>query len=193
LYVPYRQSDTVLPVYALSMVLRTENDPRTQISALRSIVRQLDPDQPVVKFRTMEENIATSVSAPRFRTTLLGIFAAGALLLAVIGLYGLISYSVEQRVQEIGIRLTLGAGERDVLRMVLAQGMALALSGIAVGLAGAVALSRVLGSFLYGISPTDPVTYALVALVLLAVALAACYLPARRATRVDPMVALRHE
>jgi putative ABC transport system permease protein len=192
-YLPYRQADTVLPVFALSLVLRTAQDPRTEVAALRSVVHELDPDQPVVRIRSMEENIATSVSQPRFRTTLLVIFAACALLLAVVGLYGLMTYSVTQRVPEIGIRMTLGAGQIQILGTVVGQGLRLALVGIAIGTGGAFALSRVLERFLYGVAATDPMTYISVTALLLAVALLASYIPARRATRVDPMSALRCE
>jgi ABC-type antimicrobial peptide transport system permease subunit len=141
----------------------------------------------------MEENISTSVSAPRFRTTLLAVFALSALLLSVIGLYGLMTYSVSQRIPEIGIRVTLGATRPQIVSLVLRQGLQLALLGIALGIAGAFALSRILAGFLYGVAPTDVLTYVSVAGLLLLVALAACYIPARRAMKVDPMVALRYE
>ncbi len=193
MYVPVRQADSMLPIFTLSYVLRTTTDPNTEISALRSVVRDISPNQPVVKVRTMEENISGSISAPRFRSVLLGIFAATALLLSVIGLYGLISYSVSQRVHEIGIRMTLGAEPGDVLRMIIGHGLKLAIIGVVVGLAGAFALSRILSQFLFGISATDPATFAGVALLLTFVAALASYLPARRATRVDPMIALRYE
>jgi ABC-type antimicrobial peptide transport system permease subunit len=141
----------------------------------------------------MEENISTSVSAPRFRTTLLAVFALSALLLSVIGLYGLMTYSVSQRIPEIGIRVTLGASRPQIVSLVLRQGLQLALLGIALGIGGAFALSRILAGFLYGVAPTDVLTYVSVAGLLLLVALAACYIPARRAMKVDPMVALRYE
>jgi putative ABC transport system permease protein len=157
------------------------------------VVRRLDPNQPLVKIRTMEENISTSVSAPRFRAVLLAIFAGSALLLAVIGLYGVMTYSVTQRIPEIGIRLTLGAQPSQIVGMVVGEGLKLALAGGLAGIAGALALSRLLSGFLYSIGAADPVTYCAVALVLLFVGLVASYLPARRATRIDPIVALRHE
>src|ERR1700691_1148146 len=141
----------------------------------------------------MQENISSSVTEPRFRTVLLGIFAMSALLLSVIGLYGLMAYSVSQRVHEIGIRMTLGAQKRDVMWMIVGQGMLLTLLGVGIGSAAAVWLTKLLVRFLYGVSATDPVTFAAVSLVLLVVALLACYLPARRATKVDPMIALRYE
>ena len=191
LYFPLRQADTVLPINFVSIVLRTTGDPRSQVGALREAVRQLDPNQPLVRIRTMEENIATSVTQPRFRTTLLGIFAGCALLLSVIGLYGVMTYSVTRRAAEIGIRMALGAQRSDILRMVLSEGLRLALIGIAIGAAGSLALARLLANFLYAIPLTDPITYVAVALLLIAVALMACYIPALRATRLDPLIALR--
>ena len=193
MYLPVRQGDSILPVFALSVVMRTERDPLSEASALRSVVRDLNPNQPLVRVRTMEENISGSVSAPRFRATLLAIFAGAALLLAIVGLYGLMVYSVNQRVHEIGIRMTLGADRGDVLRIVLAQGLKLALAGVLAGVLASLAFSRILSGFLYGVSPTDPFTILGVAALLTFVALLASYLPARRAMRVDPMVALRYE
>jgi len=193
MYMPIRQADSVLPVSFASVVLRTANDPRTEIAALRAAVRALDPNQPLVRIRTMEENIATSVAEPRFRTTLLGIFAGCALLLSVVGLYGVVTYSVTRRASEIGIRLALGAQRGDILRMVLGEGLRLALAGIAIGGVGALALTRLVEKFLFATAVTDPVTYILVPAVLVAVALLACYVPARRAMRLDPIAALRHD
>jgi putative ABC transport system permease protein len=193
MYLPYRQADTMLPVFGMSLVLRTTNDPRAAISSLRQAVHSLDPNQPLVKIRTMEENISTNVSEPRFRTVLLCLFAASALLLSLIGLYGLMMYSTVQRTPEFGIRMTLGATSKQVLRMMLAQGLELAIAGVVLGMAGAYALSRVLTKFLYHVSPADPMTYVLIPLLLIAVAMAACWIPARRAMRVDPTTALRYE
>lgn len=193
MYVPVRQGDSLLPVFALSVVMRTERDPLSEASALRSAVRNINPNQPLVRVRTMEENISASVSEPRFRATLLAIFAGAALVLAVVGLYGLMVYTVNQRLHEIGIRIALGADRGDVLRMVIAQGLKLAISGVMVGVLSSLALGRILSGFLYGVSPTDPMTIVGVAVLLTLVALLASYLPARRATRVDPMVALRYE
>jgi putative ABC transport system permease protein len=184
-YVPYRHANSLIPVFGLSVVLRTVQDPHTETGALREAVRALDPDQPLVKIRTMEENIAASVSEPRFRTTLLGIFTGCTLQLSVVGLYGVMMYSVTERVLEIGIRLTLGAQRSQILGMVAGQGLKLALIGIAIGTAGAFALTGIVSKFLYGVGATDPLTFAAVALLLIAVALLASYLPAR-ATRIDP-------
>jgi len=193
MYVPVRQGDSLLPVFALSVVLRTERDPVSEASALRTTVRDIDPNQPVVRVRTMQENISGSVSGPRFRAILLAMFAGTALVLAMIGLYGLMIYSVSQRVPEIGIRMALGADHYSVLRMVLWQGLRLALLGVLVGIAAALALGRILAGFLYGVGATDPSTILGVAVLLMLVALLASYLPARRAVRVDPIVALRYE
>jgi putative ABC transport system permease protein len=193
MYVPVRQGDALLPVFALSVVSRTEREPLNEAAALRSAVHDINPDQPVVGVRTMEENISGSVSEPRFRAMLLAIFAGAALVLAIVGLYGLMAYSVNQRVREIGIRMTLGADGGDVMRMVIAQGLKLALSGVLIGVLASLALGRILSGFLYGVSATDPLTIAGVAALLTLVALLASYLPARRAVQVDPIVALRYE
>jgi putative ABC transport system permease protein len=193
MYVPYRQADSLIPIFTMSLVMRTARDPHTEVSSLRSAVRDLNSNQPLVNIRTMQENIATSVSDSDFRTVLLGIFAASALLLSLIGLYGLIAYSVAERTSEIGLRLALGAQPKDVLWMVIGQGLRLVLIGIAVGLAGALALSQLLRQFLYGVAPSDPVTFVGVAVILAVVAVVACWIPARRAMDVDPMVALRYE
>src|ERR1700723_1177379 len=193
MYLPYKQADALLPVFQLSIVLRTAGEPQGQAAALRSALGEIDPNQPLVKIRTMDENMAASVTEPRFRTWLIGIFAGLALVLAAVGIYGVMSYSVTQRTNEIGIRVTLGAQANDVFRIVVGEGMRLALLGVAVGVVAALISTRVLRTFLYGISAVDPVTFVATALLLTMVAVAASYFPARRATRVDPMVALRHE
>jgi len=193
MYLPYRQADQVLPVFQLSAVLRTSMEPLTATSALRSAIREIDPNQPVVNVRSMEQNIQTSVAQPRFRTWLIGIFAALALVLAAVGVYGVMSYSVTQRTTEIGIRVTMGAQPSDILRIIVGEGLRLALLGVVVGVAGALVLSRALHSFVFGVSTSDPATFAGVAIVLTFVSVAASYVPARRATRVDPLVALRYE
>jgi putative ABC transport system permease protein len=191
MYVPYRQGNTLLPVYSLSLVLRTAADPRSSAPELRQLVRSLDSNQPLVKIRTMEENVSANVSAPRFRTILLAIFALSALALSGVGLYGVIAYSVAQQAQEIGIRMALGARGGDVVRMVLARGLRLAAAGTALGIAGAIAATRLIATFLYGLTPLDPWTYVGVTALLGGVALLASLLPARKATRVDPVIALR--
>lgn len=153
----------------------------------------MDKDLPIFSAKTMEEYLSASVSSPRFNTTLLTIFAAVALVLTIVGLYGVMSYSVAQRTNEIGIRLALGAQPMDVLGMIVKQGLKFVLLGVGIGLVGAFALMRLLSGLLFGVTTKDPVTFAAVSLLLALVALLACYLPARRATKVDPMVALRCE
>jgi ABC-type antimicrobial peptide transport system permease subunit len=177
------------------MEVRTagDADASTAVDGVRRAAQAIDPNLPLAGISTQAAQIEESQGNEKSLTSLLSIFSMLAVVLASIGLYGVISYSVERRTREIGIRAALGAGRPDVLRMVLGQGMRLTLVGIGVGLAGAAAASRVLSSKLYGVTPTDPVTFAGVTLLLAGVALAACYIPARRAMRVDPMVALRYE
>ncbi len=189
MYVPGAQS----PMDWIYFVVRTEGDPVSLAPALRQQIASLDPNLPVFAVGTLEQLVTRSVGQRRFTMLLLGSFAALALLLAVVGIYGVMSYAVSRRTHEIGIRVALGAQRDDILKLVGGQGMALALLGVGLGLAGAFAVTRFLSSLLFGITPTDPLTFAGVAFVLAAVALLACYLPARRATRVDPMVALRYE
>lgn len=193
MYLPYRQADSILPVFQLSLVMRTAGDPSLETSALRSALAEIDPNQPLVKVRTMEENMATTVAQPRFRTWLIGILAMLALVLAAVGVYGVMSYTVTQRTSEIGVRVALGAQPQDVFRTIVGQGLRLALFGVAVGLAAALAITRLLQNFLFGISAYDPFTFIAVSALLTLVAVAASYFPARRATRVDPMIALRYE
>jgi len=193
MYLPYRQADQVLPVFQLSIVLRTATDPLLQAAALRSALGEIDPNQPLVRVRTMEENMAATVAQPRFRTWLIGIFAALALVLAGVGVYGVMSYTVTQRTSEIGIRVTLGAQPEDVFHIIVGEGLRLALAGVGAGILAALALTRLLRSFLYGVSAYDPLTFGGVALILTLVAVAASFFPARRATLVDPLVALRYE
>jgi putative ABC transport system permease protein len=169
------------------------SDPAQLTAAIRNEVQALDKDLPIYNVKTMERRISESASQPRFRTLLLGIFACLALLLASIGMYGVISYSVTQRTHEIGLRVALGAQGRDVLKLVIMQGMKMALVGIGIGLVGAFIVMRLMSSFLFGVSATDPVTFVGVSILLMGIALLACYIPARRATRVDPMVALRYD
>jgi putative ABC transport system permease protein len=153
----------------------------------------MDPEVPVFNVKTMDEHISATVAAPRFNTTLLAIFAAVALILTIVGLYGVMSYAVAQRTNEIGIRMALGARIASILGLVFKQAIVLVLIGEAIGLAGAFALTRIISSLLFGVTPTDLTTYVAVALILGAVALLATLLPARRATKVDPLVALRYE
>lgn len=188
-YLPHAQ----ISVGSMSLVLRASTNPENLIAAIRSQVKEMDADQPVTNVRTMEEVISRSVWQSRFFTILFGTFAAVALLLASVGIYGVMAYSVSQRTQEIGIRLALGAQKRDVMKMVVRQGMKLSLIGAGVGLAGALTLTRLMESLLFETSATDPLTFIALAAALMAVALAACYIPARRATKVDPIVALRYE
>lgn len=165
----------------------------TLAADIRQQVWAIDKDQPVYRVRTMEDVRAFSVSLYSFSSGSLGVFAGIALLLAAIGIYGVMSYAVTQRTQEIGIRMALGARAADVLKLVIRNGMWLALIGVVTGLAGAYAATRFLASLLFGVTPTDLTTFAAVTLGLLVVALLACYLPARRATKVDPLIALRYE
>jgi putative ABC transport system permease protein len=181
------------PMYFARFVVRTHGDPRHMTNAVEAAMHHVDPEQAVSKVSSMEEIFSDSVSRPRFQLVLLLIFAAMAALLATIGVYGVVSYSVTRRTQEIGIRVALGARAGDVSRMVLREGLLLSGLGVALGLLGAVAATRLLSSLLFEVTPTDPLTLSAVAGLLLAVAVAATLLPARRAARVDPMVALRYE
>ncbi len=176
-----------------NLVVRSSGDALALASAARTAVQAIDKDQPVTNVRAMEHLVTGSVAEPRFRTLLLSVFAALALGLAVLGIYGVMSYAVTQRTPEIGLRMALGAQARDILSLVLGQGMRLALIGVVLGLAASFGLTRWLKTLLFGISATDPLTFAGIALLLLLVALLACWLPARRATRVDPLIALRSE
>ena len=193
MYIPYQQLDQLLPIFQMSIVLRTAGDPYLQATALRSALAEIDPNQPLVKVRTMEDNMAATVAQPRFRTWLIGIFAALALTLAAVGIYGVTSYSVTQRTSEIGIRVALGAQPADIFRILVGEGLRFALIGVAVGLVATLVLTGLLASFLYGVSASDPLIFSSVAVLLIAISAAASFFPARRATRVDPVVALRHE
>ena len=187
--------DPLVPLLAgfTGIMLRTAGPPLAQVGSIRGALSQMSGQQVMYNIRTMDEIISNSLAARRFSMVFLGIFAALALIMSCIGIYGVISYFAGQRTQEIGIRMVLGAERRDVLRMVLGDGAKMALVGVAIGLAAALGLTRLMGKMLFGVSPHDPLTLAGVAGLLVMVALAACYIPARRATKVDPMVALRYE
>ena len=188
-FLPLSQS----PSNEITVLLRTASDPRSLVSALRSQVLAIDKELPLSNVATMDDLLAGGIADQRFETKAVGLFAALALMLAGLGIYGVISYLVSQRTNEIGIRMALGAQKFDVLMMVIGQGLKLALIGVAIGISGALVLTRLLASLLYGVMPTDPLTFIAVSLILIAVALLACYIPARRASKVDPMVALRYE
>jgi len=177
---------------ALTIVVRANAPPEAMTAALRAQVYALDHDLPVYNIRPMEQVVSNAAGQPRFQTLLLGLFGAAALLLAAIGIYGVMAYTVTERTHEIGVRMALGARSRDVMRHVLGQGMKLVLMGATLGLAGAFVAARALKSMLFGVSPADPLTFAAVTVFLALVAVAACWIPARRATKVDPLVALRH-
>jgi predicted permease len=187
-YIMY--NNVIVPI---NLVVRTSTDPASLTAAVVTQIHSLDPQVAVANIRTMDQEMASSVAAPKFNTFVLGLFAFLALFLAAIGIYGVLAYTVAQQLHEIGIRMALGAQRRDVMRVVLIQGVRLALGGLAIGSLAALGLTRMMSSLLYSISGSDPLTFAAVATVLLAVALLACYIPARRAMGVDPMIALRYE
>jgi putative ABC transport system permease protein len=192
MYVPYTQKQWP-SMLTMNVAVRAKADLGSMTSSVREAIHSSDPDLPIAKLAPLTTLVDDSMTEPRFATLLLASFAGLALLLATIGMYGVISYSVAQRTQEIGIRMALGAPRGNVFGMVLAQGARLAGLGIVIGLGAALAVTRLLASFLYGVQPADPFTFAAVSAILTVVALLACYLPARRATRVDPIIALRHE
>jgi putative ABC transport system permease protein len=175
------------------LLVLTASDPATIAAAVTGIVHEVDPSVPVNEVTTLDGLLSRSLSPRRFAMVLIGVLAVLALVLSAVGIYGVMSYTVGQRTQEIGVRMALGAQPKNMLALVLGRGAGLALAGILAGTLGALALTRFLSSLLFGVAPKDPLTFAGVALLLFAVALAACYVPARRAMRVDPMVALRYE
>jgi putative ABC transport system permease protein len=178
------------PQDVLAVMIRTSNDPIQLAGIARQTIKSLDKDLPVT-ITTMDQVFSNSVAGQRFNTLLLGVFASLALVLATVGVFGVINYSVAQRTHELGIRIALGAQRNDVFKLVVGQGLMLALIGVAVGAAGAFVLTRLISGLLYGVSPTDKLTFVLVSVLVTLVALLACYVPARRATRVDPLEALR--
>jgi putative ABC transport system permease protein len=189
MYMPYTQQ----PRGGLALIIRTNEKPESIVAAVRRTLQSIDKDRPVFGVRTFESVILEAVAGPRFRAFLLGVFAAVALILAMVGIYGVMSYSVEQRIQEIGTRMALGAQGSDIFKLVIGQGMALAFVGVGIGLVASFALTRVLSQLLFDVNPTDPLTFTVIALLLIGVALVACWIPARRATKVDPLLALRCE
>jgi putative ABC transport system permease protein len=188
-YVPHAQN----PSRTMSLVIRATQEPTRLASAVRSEVQALDPSLPVSNVKTISQMIDERISAKRLMTYILAVFGLTALLLAAVGIYGVMSYAVTQRTQEIGIRMALGARAIDVLKLVVRNGMSLALIGMTIGLLGAFALTRLLANLLFHVTPTDSLTFAAVSIALILVAFFACYIPARRATKVDPLVALRDE
>ena len=188
MYLPYEQINSFAPN---ALVLRTNVDPLSIAATVRRAVWEIDKDQPVSDMRSMEEIVSEAVARQRFSMMLLGVFASLALVLAAVGIYGVLSYSVAQRTHEIGIRMALGAQRSDVLKLTVAQGLRLVFAGLGIGLAVAFALTRVMSSLLFGVSATDPTTFVTISLVLIGVALLASHVPALRATKIEPMAALR--
>ncbi|HEU4432002.1 MAG TPA: FtsX-like permease family protein, partial [Pyrinomonadaceae bacterium] len=189
IYVPFAQR----PRAAMTLIAHAVAAPEQLAPAMRAAVQTVDPEQPVYRVRAMEQFFSDEVAVPRATMFLMGALAVAALLLAAVGIYGVMAHAVTQQTHEIGIRTALGATQRDVLRLVVGQGMTLTLIGVVIGLAGAFALTRLMTSLLFGVTATDPATFTVIALLLTGVALFACYIPARRATKVDPLTALRCE
>jgi putative ABC transport system permease protein len=184
---------TQMPFITLTTVVRVAGDPLAIVGAVRNEVRAMDKELPIDSVKTLDQYLTESFAQPRFNTLLLALFAGVAMTLTAVGLYGVMAFSVTARTREIGVRVALGARGSDVLRLVVSQGMKLTLIGVAIGMVAALALTRLMAGLLYGVTPTDPATFALIALLLVGVAMLACYIPARRATKVDPMIALRCE
>jgi putative ABC transport system permease protein len=188
-YVPFAQR----PFNFSYVVVRTDGEPARFVSAVSAAVRSVDKNQPIYDVKSLDERIGASVGRERFSALLLAIFAGLALLLAAVGLYGVLSYTVSQQTHEMGLRLALGAEASDVLGLVIRYGLKLVAAGLAIGIVGAAALTGLVEGLLFGVSPSDPLAHAIVIIILTLVAVAACWLPARRAARVDPVVALRYE
>jgi putative ABC transport system permease protein len=196
LYLPFNQApNDVLPFFVprMNLIIRTTGDRANVTAAVRREVQALDPNQPVYNVSTMEQTLNQSLATQRLSMTLLAVLASLALILAAVGIYGVMSYTVTQRTHEIGIRMAIGAQPSEMFRMVIGQGMMLALIGVALGLVGAFGLTRLMTTMLFGVAPTDPATFVIIAGLLIGIALVACYVPGRRATKVDPLVALRYE
>lgn len=189
MYVPYNQ----FAIGAVPLVVRTVHEPKALVGAVQKEIQAVDREVAIGKTRTMTEVMSAAFAERRFALLLLGIFAAVALLLAVVGIYGVMTYAVMRRTHEFGIRMAMGAQSQHVMRLAISLGVKLVVIGVIIGLLSAFALTRLIASLLFGVSPTDPVTFAAVALLLAAVALLASYVPSRRATKVDPLVALRYE
>jgi putative ABC transport system permease protein len=192
MYFPYQQDNETWNM-PRDLVIRTNGDTSNLVGAVRQIIREVDPDQPVSNVATMAEVLGTEAAQRRMGMIMLAAFAALALLLASLGIYGVLAYFVTQHTNEIGVRQALGATPRNILFLVLRKGMGLTLIGVAIGLAASFALTRLMSSLLFGVTAADPLTFATVPLLLVGVALLACYIPARRARKVDPLVALRYE
>jgi putative ABC transport system permease protein len=188
-YLPHQQ----IPVPGLTVVARTTLDPHDVTAAIRNEVRQLDRDQPISEIATMEEVVAESIWQPRLYATLFAVFAGGALILALIGIYGVMAFLVQTRTHEIGVRMALGATARDVFKLIVGRGMKLTIFGVVIGIAGAIAFTRLMHSLLFNTSATDPFVFIAISVLLSVAAFLACYIPARRAARVDPLIALRYE
>jgi putative ABC transport system permease protein len=189
MHVPYKQ----FQLGGMTLVVRSSVEPTALAASIRRQVLEMDPEQPIYRERTMQQFLSESQARPAFTTLLLAGFAGLAVLLALVGIYGVISINIAQRTREIGVRMALGAGRADLVQMVIRQGMILAVSGVGLGIAGALALTQLMAGLLFGVAAWDPLTFTIAALLVALASLAATYLPARRATRVDPMVALRYE
>jgi ABC-type antimicrobial peptide transport system permease subunit len=193
IYLPYTQSPRPFLMISTALAVRTVSNPQSAINSIRAEIQVVDPDLPVSNLASMEYLIAESLSQPRFLTTLFSCFASLALLFSAVGLYSLMSYSVIERSREIGVRITLGARSEDIFRLVVKRGMILAFTGVSLGLALAFAITRVLSTFLFGTSSTDPFIFVFVPVFLISVGFVAIYIPASNAMRVDPIVVLKYE